>query len=59
MGKVNTLKTQSSIRTNLDGTIIAVGKTHHWPQDGFTTFGWILKTTADGVSLWYREYASM
>jgi len=44
------------IRILEDGSIIAVGATTKYnPQPD--RVGWIIKTTSEGDSLWYREYA--
>lgn len=50
--------TLRNIRENSDGTLIATGNCKVYrPNYTFRDLGFILKTSADGDSLWYREYA--
>jgi hypothetical protein len=49
-------KTLLNIRENSDGTLIASGITHHSKYYTSKDYGWLLKTTSEGDSLWYREY---
>jgi len=45
-----------NIRENSDGTIISTGITTKFFPTAYKYVGWILKTTSDGDSLWYRQY---
>ena len=56
-GKSEYFKTLVNIRTNVDGSLIATGVTNLSKESSHKDIGWMLKTTADGDSLWYREYA--
>jgi hypothetical protein len=55
-GKSEYFKTLTYIRTNTDGSLISTGITHHAKEYSSKDFGWILKTSSEGDSLWYREY---
>jgi len=48
--------TLHNIRENPDGTLISTGITTKFFPTAYKYVGWILKTTADGDSLWYRQY---
>ena len=56
-GKSEYFKKLFNIRTNIDGSLIATGVTNLSKESSHKDIGWILKITADGDSLWYREYA--
>jgi hypothetical protein len=56
-GKSEYFKRLFNIRTGTDGTLIATGKTNLSKESSHKDISWILKTTPDGDSLWYREYA--
>jgi len=49
-------KVLMNIRENPDGTLIVCGITHHSKYYTSKDYGWLLKTTSQGDSLWYREY---
>jgi hypothetical protein len=49
-------KELTNVRENSDGTFIASGITHHSKYYTSKDYGWLLKTTSEGDSLWYREY---
>jgi len=46
----------SNIRENPDGTLIATGTILQFFPTSYRQVGWILKTTSEGDSLWYRQY---
>jgi hypothetical protein len=56
-GKSEYSKNLGNIRMNIDGSLIATGKTHNSKEYSSKDLGWILKITGNGDSLWYREYA--
>jgi len=45
-----------NIRENSDGTLISTGTTTKFYSASYKYVGWLLKTTAEGDSLWYRQY---
>ncbi len=49
-------KTLLNIRENSDGSLITSGITHLAREYSSKDLGWIMKTSANGDSLWYREY---
>jgi hypothetical protein len=49
-------KELTNVRENSDGSLISTGITIEYGESAYKYVGWILKTTADGDSLWYRQY---
>ena len=49
-------KTLLNIRENPDGSLISTGITIEYGEVDYKYVGWILKTSANGDSLWYRQY---
>ena len=49
-------KTLYNIRENQDGTLISTGITTIRGETYYKYAGWLLKTSPDGDSLWYRQY---
>jgi hypothetical protein len=49
-------KDLTNVRENPDGSLISTGITIEYGEVDYKYVGWILKTSADGDSLWYRQY---
>jgi len=45
-----------NIRENPDGTLVSTGITTQFFPYAYKYVGWILKTDADGETIWYRQY---
>jgi hypothetical protein len=45
-----------NIRENEDGTLISTGYTMQFFTYTFRSVGWMLKTDANGETIWYRQY---
>jgi hypothetical protein len=55
-GAIEPENTLLNIRENPDGSLIFTGAVVKEFETDYKYMGWIMKTTADGDSLWYRQY---